>query len=360
MRPQGGRVQYLCLQPTREGQGSHAHVWGLVGGLQRRGWTVTVHQPPLETARRGLWGRVGPMLAAQASLWRDLRRGDVLYVRMHPLSAPLLWTNVVAGLWRSRARAVVEVNGPEDDWIAAWPSLGRVRGLLRLLIRSQLRVADGVVVVTEGLGHWVAGMAGAQVEVEVVPNGVDVTRFAADRGAEPPGGRPYAVFVGELAPWQGVEDLVGAFAHDDWPDGVDLLVAGTGAGEGLLADCPAVDGRALRHLGAVPHADVPSLLAGASVALVTSRDRGGTGIAPLKLFEALSTGVPVVASDVPDIPRYHSGPLVRPGDVAGWAAAVAAVVSGSVETGIAPAADHSWDDRARRTERLLGDRKCPY
>ena len=171
-----GRVQYLCLQPTREGQGSHAHVWGLAGGLERRGWTVDVHQPSLDSGGRGLVGRILPMLTAQVALMRATRRGDVLYVRMHPLAVPLLWVNALARLWGGNARA--EVNGPEDDWVAAWPVLGRVRWLLRRLIRSVLRRADAVIVVTEGLRRWVVDMAGPQVEVEVVPNGVDTSRFA--------------------------------------------------------------------------------------------------------------------------------------------------------------------------------------
>ena len=349
-----GRVQYLCLQPTREGQGSHAHVWGLVGGLERRGWTVEVHQPSLDTGGRGLAGRILPMLTAQVALMRATRRGDVLYVRMHPLAAPLLWVNTMAALWGRKARAVVEVNGPEDDWVAAWPVLGRVRWLLRRLIRSVLRRADAVIVVTEGLGRWVVNVAGPQVKVEVVPNGVDTLRFAPVPRSRSTAA-PYAVFVGELAPWQGIDDLIGAFGHPDWPDGLDLVVAGTGAGERLLTDAARVDGRTLRHLGLVPHDEVPSLLGGAAVVLVTSRDRGATGIAPLKLFEALAMGVPVVASDVPDIPRYHRGPLVAPGDVAGWARAVADVVAGRQQPDEGRAADHSWDDRARRTEAVLRD-----
>ena len=148
--PDSRRAQYLCLQPTREGQGSHAHVWGLVGGLEGRGWEVLVHQPPLDTAERGLLGRILPMLAAQVRLLRARHRGDVLYVRMHPMAAPLLWVNALSSGWGGRGRAVVEVNGPEDDWVAAWPALGGVEWLLRRLIRTVLRRADAVVVVTEG------------------------------------------------------------------------------------------------------------------------------------------------------------------------------------------------------------------
>ena len=350
--PDSRRAQYLCLQPTREGQGSHAHVWGLVGGLEGRGWEVLVHQPPLDTADRGLLGRILPMLAAQVRLLRARHRGDVLYVRMHPMAAPLLWVNALSSGWGGRGRAVVEVNGPEDDWVAAWPALGGVEWLLRRLIRTVLRRADAVVVVTEGLADWVHRTAGPQVEVEVVPNGVDTDRFGTAVPSEH-ADAPYAVFVGALAPWQGIDDLVGAFVHPDWPAGLDLVVAGTGAEEGTLAAIAPRPDRRLRLLGVVPHDEVPVLLAGASVALVTSRDRGGTGIAPLKLFEAMAAGVPVVASNVPDIPRYHRWPLVDPGDVGGWARAVAASVTGGAAAPDRPATDHSWADRARRTEQVL-------
>ena len=211
--------------------------------------------------------------------------------------------------------------------------------------------------VTSGLGEWAARTAGRAVPTTVIPNGADPTRFhpgATGGPADLPD--RYAVFVGELAPWQGIDELVAAFAHDDWPWGLHMVVAGTGVEEHRLAEAPDCPDRRLHHLGRIPHDQVPGLLSGAAVALITSRDRVGTGIAPLKLFEALACGSPVVAWDVADNDRYlPSKALVPAGDVAVLAAAVATIVGGSGRgaDGVGPASAHTWRARAAATDHVL-------
>lgn len=289
-------------------------------------------------------------------LWVQLRltsapgEPDVLYVRMHPAGLPAVrWAR------RRGVRVVVEVNGTSDDWLLAWPALRLIAPLLRLALRAELRAADAVVAVTHGLAGWARAEAGPAAVVSVVPNGVDLDRFSPDAIGAPDGLPPrYAVFVGALAPWQGLDELVAARRHREWPDGVALVVAGDGALR-TLVDQPDVV-----WLGAVPFAQVPGLLTRAVAALVPSRDRAGTGVAPIKLFEAMGCGVPVVAADIADTNRYATGPLVRPGDVAGWARAVA-MLAGNEAAGIAAGnsgrvaavAEHSWDARAAATERIL-------
>lgn len=333
-----------------EGQGSHAHVHGIVNGLTRLGWQVTLWQPAVDARRRGLLARMGGFLQVQRRLVLAPSPPDVIYVRMHPAALPAVrWAR------RRGLRVVVEVNGGSDDWLLAWPSLRRVAWLLRLALRAELRAADAVIAVTDGLAAWVRAEAGSQLPVSVVPNGVDVDRFTPDADGGPDRLPPrYAVFVGALAPWQGLHDLVAARRHPEWPDGVALVVAGDGALRALVDQSDVV------WLGAVPFAQVPGLLTRSIAALVPSRDRTGTGVAPIKLFEAMGCGVPVVAADVADTNRYATGPLVRPGDVGGWARAVAmlaadrdAAAAAGRRGRQAAVAQHSWDARAAATHRVL-------
>lgn len=39
------RMAYLCLQATREGQASYAHVHEIIKGLEHRGWEVQLFEP---------------------------------------------------------------------------------------------------------------------------------------------------------------------------------------------------------------------------------------------------------------------------------------------------------------------------
>jgi glycosyltransferase involved in cell wall biosynthesis len=96
-----------------------------------------------------------------------------------------------------------------------------------------------------------------------------------------------------------------------------------------LERCP--DSR-LKWLGLKPYADIPVFLRGALAALCVIEDPGGrsaSGVAPLKMFEAMACGVPVIVSDLPfqaDIVRKtDAGLVVPPGSPAALARAVAAL-----------------------------------
>lgn len=355
--PEPRAVTYLCLQPIAEGQGAHTHVRGIVDGLRRMGWSVRVHAPAATVAERGLMARLAAAMVVQAGFVLSRRRPDVLYVRHHPAA--------IVATWWARARGVpvvVEVNGSEDDWVLAWPVLARVLPLLRSLLRAELRAAGAVVAVTTGLADWARTTAERpELRVVIVPNGVDADLFRPGADGARIDGVParYAVFVGELAPWQGIEDLIGAVADPAWPPELALVVAGAGVEQAKL-ERAASEGLPIHVLGRVPHDDVPALLAAADVVLVTSRDRAGTGIAPIKLFEAMAVGAAVVASAVPDNDRYAPGPLVAPGDPAAWARAVAELASDADRAAAigragrsAAVAEHSWAARASATAEVL-------
>ena len=131
---------------------------------------------------------------------------------------------------------------------------------------------------------------------------------------------------------------------------------------------PADDAWVARHQGAItaagatlrpaePVAEVTLRLRRAGVALVTHSDRFESHrlALPNKLFHAVLAGVPVVATDVPELAavvRAHSlGELYRPGDPAALAAAVNRVTSGYAErlaAVVAARGDLSWDADAAR------------
>ena len=57
-----GRVAYLCLQATRQGQASFAHVHEIIAGLQARGWSVELEQPSYSSEGSRLPGALGRAL----------------------------------------------------------------------------------------------------------------------------------------------------------------------------------------------------------------------------------------------------------------------------------------------------------
>jgi glycosyltransferase involved in cell wall biosynthesis len=158
-------------------------------------------------------------------------------------------------------------------------------------------MGKAVVVVSEGLAQFVPGK-NAKSRVYVIPNGANTDLFCpgAHQVYAVPG--PYALFFGALAPWQGIEVLLAATRHLDWPHEVTLVVAGDGERRAEVEAAVAAGDR-VRYLGRVAYRDMPGLVAGslAGLSVQNSRERAATGLSPLKVYETLACGVPVVISD---------------------------------------------------------------
>jgi glycosyltransferase involved in cell wall biosynthesis len=160
----------------------------------------------------------------------------------------------------------------------------------------------------------------------LISNGANTDIFRPDGSATDFGGR-VVVFVGGLCAWHGIDTMIAALRENDWPSDTRLVVIGDGPERAKVASRQ--ESR-LEWLGLKPHADIPSFLRGAVAALCIIEDPGGrsaAGVAPLKMFEAMACGVPVIVSDLPfqaDIVRtIDAGLVVPPGLPAALAHAVA-------------------------------------
>jgi glycosyltransferase involved in cell wall biosynthesis len=283
-----------------------------------------------------------------------------VYIRDHFLSLP------TAVLARAAGAAVVqECNGPLEDTYDVWPQLRRLHRLLSLSMRIQFRMADALIVVAPGLEEYVAVTTGRRRGYSVVGNGADVDLFRPAVAAAPTGGRPYVVFVGALASWQGIDVVLSAVEAAEWPSDVDLVIAGEGREQSRVQEAARASDR-IRWLGTIPYEESAALVSGSLAALVPMVDlpRSGFGLSPLKMYEAMACGVPVVASDLPgpgDIVRAHDcGIAVPAGDPESLARAVAWIAVDLVRASemgargrAAAVALYSWDARAAQTERVL-------
>lgn len=145
------------------------------------------------------------------------------------------------------------------------------------------------------------GIGADAARVDVVPCGVDLTRFLPDGPREQPRRRNRIVSIGRLVPRKGIDDAIRALVA--LPD-VELVIAGGPPAAELEHDDEAqrllmiarqagvADRVDLR--GGVARDDVPPLLRSADVVVCTPWYEP-FGIVPL---EAMACGVPVVASAV--------------------------------------------------------------
>jgi len=181
---------------------------------------------------------------------------------------------------------------------------GRVPGS-RLLARSVLRDAAGLVAAGEYVARVAARVAGRPLPTLVIPPGVDPVRFAptdADArcatrvrfGFDPD--RPLVLGVSRLVPRKGFDVLLEAVGGLD-PD-VQVAIAGAGRDRQRLDGIAAGLGPRARLLGRVPDAELPALYACADAFGMLCRDRWGGLEAEgfgIVFVEAGACGVPSVA-----------------------------------------------------------------
>ncbi len=356
------RLAYLALETPVKGTAAYTHVHEIISGLRAEGWDVE-----LFATRRGgassassFGSRLVEQALLQLKLARRLRSFDAVFARSHFMAWPV---SLLARLLR---RPVVqEINGKPSDITITYPQLRPLRKLIEWSYRSQFRNARCLVAVTNGLGDWAEQFAGHK-RIRVIPNGANTDIFNANGPKEQDLGA-YVVFVGGLVAWHGIETMLRATAEASWPGNVRLVIVGDGIERTKLAGLQ--PGGRVAWLGRKPYEDVPPVLRGALAALCVIEDpdgRSASGVAPLKLFEAMACGVPVIVSDLPFqgalIRDQGAGIVIPSGDPRALAQAVAdlagdperAALMGT--NGATYALAHaSWRARAKATSKAIAN-----
>ena len=339
------KILYLCPDlgiPVLGRKGASVHVRELVAAFGRAGHSVVLaapllnkspweepaeleaqllHAPPAPDVVSAFYGlkAFNETLGIEDSLPGELRR--ILYDQ--DLAAQLkrrfenhapdfiyerasLYSTAGVLLARELERPlIVELNSPLSVEQATY----RATGLGDLAARAErwaLARADAVLAVSTPLRDYAISLGAEQDRVHVVPNGVDPELF---KPGEPDlevrkrwglDDDPVLGFVGGLRPWHGVEVLPALLDRlvSRYP-GLRLVIVGDGPLRGEL-EHELRERRLARSAvltGSLPHEEVAALIHQFDVALAPySRPDHDFYFSPLKLFEYMACGVPVVAA----------------------------------------------------------------
>jgi glycosyltransferase involved in cell wall biosynthesis len=292
------------------------------------------------------------LVKAGLAAWRALRRGSVVFTRdlqladlvLRASSGPLVYEAHAVEALMYGERGTLYGTGETPDGAKAARIAAREARVWRR--------AAAFVATTRGILESFAAVHGERAHARVIPNGTDVPADRAFPGlsSETP---PRVVYAGQLYPWKGVDVLVRACRD---VTGARLVIVGGLAGEpdaerirALVAECGLGDRTEMP--GTVPPARVADELRRAAVVVApflhTAMSERHTS--PLKAFEAMAAGRPLVASDLPASREFlrHEGNalLVAPGDAAALAAALRRLLA---EPALAERiARGAWDDAPR-------------
>ena len=354
------RIAYLSLQAVVDGQDTWAAVTEVINGWEALGWTVDRYfaEYPASGAPRGL-GRLAEMRRVQGRLAEQLREYDAVYVRAHQMALPTARRAAALAV-----PVVQECNGPYEDLFIAYPRLRLGRPILDAMQRWQYRHASAIVAVAEGLTGWLKREAG-HGRVYTIGNGANTEVFSPDAPRRPGLPERFAVFFGQFPAWQGISTLLEAVKLPAWPSGLPLVFVGDGAMrpdvEAAVVEMP---GRVL-YLGRLPYDEVAQVVAHAVVSFVPMMaPERETMFSPLKLYESMACGVPVVASNVVGISEvvseWQCGILFPAGDACAIAEAAARNVGDPLEAREmghhgrdAAVARFSWRARASQRARVI-------
>lgn len=354
-------IAYLSLQSTREGTAGYAHVHEIVRGLRSRGWQIDLFEPSYHGNRNATFiQRITQFFCVQLKLWSVLKHVRLVYFRSHVALLPS-----VLLCWLKNVPYIQEINGPYEDLFIAWPFTRRFQSIIKYLFRFQFRLAAGLITVTPQLRQWITIESGVK-SVAVVPNGANADLFRPEAVTSFSCPKPYALFFGALAQWQGIDTILNAFESPKWPSALNLVIAGDGMmKKNIKTFCQHNPG--VTFLGTVPYRDIPGLIVNSMVGLSVQnniRDRSATGLFPLKVFETMACGVPVIVSDFPgqaDLVRDCQCGLVVPAENEKELANAVAFLHRHPhrcrEMGMrgfqAINQQHSWNHRAAETEKVI-------
>lgn len=314
------RILYVAPDQSVPGTlGGSVHVQAVSEGLAARGHEMHVAATPGGAWPTGpvTWHALSPPLGMPALRWA--RAGAVARLARRVGAAVIIerYDNFggegVLAARRLRIPSVLEVNAPIVDY----PGSAKAALDRALLIQPMRRWRDHVarlvsLFVTptaDILPPWIDRHRVLEVEW-----GADTTAFRPRAGAVSPftrdSSRVWCVFAGAFRPWHGAALLAAALGrlHAAGDHRFGAVFIGDGP-ERAAAERAAANVPAVLFTGALAHTQLPQYLAAADIGVAPFDPvrhpslQLGFYWSPLKVFEYMACGLPVVAPRVPRLTR---------------------------------------------------------
>jgi glycosyltransferase involved in cell wall biosynthesis len=376
-------IKVLYSHRTQSRDGQSVHIQELIKALRALGHEVIVVEPGhVKSLKFGDESRASQVLKKYVprhiyelmeiaysvpefiSLAAACRahRPDVLYQRanLYMLSGPICAR--VFGL-----PYLLEVNAPLTEERGRFGDLS-LPGLAWFTERAAWRAADQVLPVTQVLARNIERAGISHDRVTVIPNGVDLERFAPGNETElrhklSLDGKLVLGFVGFVREWHHADTIIDLLGGPGLPANCHFLIVGDGPVKGQLQEQARQLGvlDRLTITGVVPREDVASYIRCFDVAL---QPHVVAYASPLKLLEYMALARAIVAPATDNVRELlvhgENAFLVEPNDRIAYATAVGRLVGdeklrrrlGSAARQTVLARDLTWSRNARTVAEL--------
>ncbi|MFV0292992.1 MAG: glycosyltransferase family 4 protein [Paracoccus sp. (in: a-proteobacteria)] len=369
------RIAYVSLDPgipVWGSKGASVHIQSMIRAFMGLGAKVTVFTPRPEGARPPGFENVQVVttplpdsLDAQERALAQIeldRRIPALIAGAGPYDMiyerhALFSCNAMETARNSGIAGVLEVNAPLIDE----QTRHRILPLpdeARKSTDHAMMAARLVSVVSPAVGDYVRAHGAWQVLQ--MPNAIDPLDLPVsceDRDGFTVG------FVGSMKPWHDLDVLISAMELLDSALRTRLLIVGDGPERARLA--PRLDALQAEVTGLLPHHEVPARLISMDVGIAPYSARQDFYFSPLKIYEYMAAGLPVIASAVGNLPEVvthdRTGLIVPPDNPQALANAITQLARDrayGIRLGSAGRkhveAKHTWHENARHILRLSG------
>jgi len=362
------KVLYTSLSYVPSRRASSVHVMKMCAAIARAGHDVRLlakRSPDRADAAVDVHAFYGVTGFAVEALPRPALRGGGVVFAAATLAALLARrrrTDVVYSRDLVSALTALELRMPTVAELHAIPDGPRLRALVRRVVRH--RGLRGVVVISEALRRDLIAhdLAPDRAPIVVAHDAADPPAHAPVRAAH---ARPRIGYVGNLYAGRGIELILDVAAR---LPGCDFELIGGAEADLARWRAQAIPGH-VTLAGFVRPAELAARYATFDV-LLMPYPRSGIGVAsgksdtyrwcsPMKMFEYMATGAPIVSSDLPvlgEVLRHDHNALIAPADdAASWQRAITRLLDDpALARRLADQAfadlvrDHTWDARVRQ------------